>query len=209
MAALRLNSTDTDAFVQSLNSKLIQYCQQFGVDTGGTPTTAMYSSVIANGLPLGFDHNFKPSNHPPCSPVEYGSGGVVSTGNDMLAFLLYQMSGSPLQNTYSTVPNYCSGGAGAGPPCGYGWFHREFKVNGQSLTAVCKNGGVSGFTAWIGFQQPTSGQASPLGIFALTNGPDGTHLGLNAFSLLMGGGEGAIDPLFPIGPERAFDPRVH
>src|SRR5262249_13951569 len=148
---------DTAAFATTLNDQLIAYCKQFGVDTGSTPTTSMYSSEIAASLPLGYDTTYTPTTKPPCPVVEYGSGGVVSTRNDMLAFLLYQMSTNCalyLQDVQSYLPSYCN--QDAYPTTGFGWFIRPYTVNGRLSFLVSKDGGVSGFTSWIGFEARAS-----------------------------------------------------
>jgi beta-lactamase class C len=189
MAAVELDNLDTAAFAASFNAALINYCQQFGVDMGTTATTAVYGPAFADALPVGFDKNFGPTVKPPCSQVEYGSGGIVSNGSDMLKFLLYNMStGCPtfMQDVASHLPAYCYTDPPTGPPVGYGWFHRPIAIGDKAITVVCKDGGVAGFTSWLGFQQrPSATAPSCRGLFVLTNGPDATTLGFRAFRLLF------------------------
>jgi len=64
----------------------------FQVDEGSTPTTVVYNQADVGSLPVGYDASFQPKIPAPCSIVEYGYGGIVSNGADMLQFLLYVMS---------------------------------------------------------------------------------------------------------------------
>jgi hypothetical protein len=51
-----------------------------------------------------------------------------------------------------------------------------------------KNGGVAGFTAWMGFTQwQGTGKPSPHGVFVLSNGPRSTAIGMNTMKLLLRG----------------------
>ena len=189
MAALGLDNTDTDAFGISYNNALIDYCQTFGVDGGSTPTTLVYNQVDASTLPLGYDDDFKPSTAQPCSIVEYGSGGIVSNGNDMLQFLIHAMSTNyPVftQEYRWQLPAYCLENNPPGPMTGYGWFLSDHTFKSQTMRIVSKDGGVTGFTSWIGLEQRSSRQsASPRGLFVLTNGPQATQLGAQAFACLV------------------------
>lgn len=188
MAALSWQNLDTDQFSNALNQQLISYCKQFAVDTGNTPTTTVYSSEIAGNLPLGYDQAYNSTTLPPCYVPGYGSGGIVSTGNDMLQFLRYQMStdcAMYLQDAQSGLEAYCNKNTFTWT--GYGWFRRPVVINHQSNFLVCKDGGVSGFTAWIGFEARASqSDASPCGVVVLTNGPAATSLGVKAFELIAG-----------------------
>jgi hypothetical protein len=212
MAALNLDSTDTDAFGTAYNNALIQYCQMFGVDpTGSSPTTIVYNQVDTGSLPIGYDTSFQQKIAPPCSIVEYGSGGVVSTGADMLNFLLYCMSTNYpafMQEYRWQHPQYCS--AGEGPITGYGWFIGTQQIKNQPIRVVSKDGAVAGFTAWIALEQrPSLGTKSPRGVFILTNGPDAVTLGKEAFARLIPPESAPADDDFLQAPELSFDPRVH
>ena len=51
-----------------------------------------------------------------------------------------------------------------------------------------KNGGVAGYTSWMGFTQwQGTGAPSSRGLFVLSNGPDSTKLGKNMMKLLLEG----------------------
>jgi beta-lactamase class C len=54
-----------------------------------------------------------------------------------------------------------------------------------------KNGGVAGFTSWMGFTSwQGTGAPSSHGVFVLSNGPGSTRLGNNAMKLLLEGQSG-------------------
>jgi beta-lactamase class C len=211
MAALNLNSTDTAAFGSVYNNALIQYCKTFGVDTGSTATTAVYDAMDTTTLPIGYDSSYQQKVAAPCSVVEYGSGGVVSNGADMLQFLLYCMSTSYpafMQEYRWQHTSYCSGSLG--PITGYGWFIATKTIKDQSIRIVSKDGGVAGFTSWIAFEQrPSLGTASPRGLFILTNGPDATTLGARALAKLVPPASAEVDEVALAPTEPPNDPRVH
>ena len=212
MAALNLNSTDSDAFGTQYNNALIQYCQTFGVDAAGsTPTTIVYNQADTGTLPVGYDKTFQQKIAPPCSIVEYGSGGIVSCGADMLQFLLYAMSSSYPSFTQEyrwQHTSYCSGTEG--PITGYGWFIKTRTIKGQPIRTVAKDGGVAGFTAWIELEQrPSQGTNSPRGVFVLTNGPDAVMLGSQAFARLIPPASAPIEDDVVDPALLSVDARVH
>lgn len=70
-------------------------CQAYDVDLPGTtPTTSLYNHSNTQALPVGYDKSYAQAIGDACPVGEYGSGGIVSTPGDMLAFLLYGMSSS-------------------------------------------------------------------------------------------------------------------
>ena len=190
MAALGIDSTDTEAFGTAYNDQLISYCQTTcGVDpVNSTPTTVVYDQIDAASLPAGYDHAYQQKTKPPCSIVKYGSGGIVSNGDDMLKFLYYAMSAnypSFTQQWEWQHPAYCLPKPALGPMNGLGWFLFDRKIGGQTVRLVAKDGGVTGFTSWIGLQQrPNDQTAAPVGVFVLTNGPDAVWLGQLLFDYL-------------------------
>jgi CubicO group peptidase (beta-lactamase class C family) len=213
MAALKgeLTSTDDDAFAETYNKALMGYCQQFGVDTPGNTTTIVYSLMAEMGipydsLPCGYVTNYQLDNAVPCAIPEYGSGGIVSNGNDMLQFLLFCMGlngpAYPLwmQKAAATRKRWCKGGD---ETTGYGWFVSP-TVDNQWLAT--KDGGVAGFTAWIVVLNPPPPSGTSYGLFILTNGPDATTIGPQAFSTLFPEGKA---PQFPDATARSFDAHVH
>lgn len=211
MAALNLDSTDTTGFGTAYNNALTRYCQTFGVDTGSTPTTVVYDAMDTTTLPVGYDSSYQQKIGEPCSVVEYGSGGVVSTGADMLQFLLYCMSSrypAFMQQYRWQHTSYCTGDQG--PITGYGWFIATKPIKGQAVRVVSKDGAVAGFTSWIALEQrPGPGTASPRGLFILTNGPDATTLGAQAFARLVPPGSTPVDEASLAPSEPPNDPRIH
>lgn len=211
MAALNLDSTDTADFTTSFNNALIQYCRMFGVDTGSSPTTVVYNQMNDKLLPIGYDSSFGQKIGQPCNIPEYGSGGIVSNGSDMLQFLLYCMSANYpafMQEYRWQHPKYCADEQG--PVTGYGWFIETKTIKNRSIRIVSKDGGVAGFTSWIALEQrPSVGSASPRGLFILTNGPDATTLGRQAFARLIAPEAAPVDDAFLVPPEPSTDPRVH
>lgn len=207
MAALQLDSLDTDAFATSFNNALIKYCQTYGVDpSGSTPTTLVYNQSDTQALPVGYNKDYVEKVGYPCPVLEYGSGGIVSTPSDMLAFLLYCMSTNypiVLQQAVWQLPAYCL--ANKQTQTGYGWFIDAQQIKGQTI--VSKDGGVAGFTAWIALEQKSSSTAaSPRGVFVLTNGPDAVKLGHEAFARILPTTTSSAELEIP---ERSFDASVH
>ena len=207
MAALQLDSLDTEAFATSFNNALIKYCRTYGVDpSGSTPTTLIYNQSDMQALPIGYNKDYVEKVGYPCPVLEYGSGGIVSTPSDMLAFLLYCMSTSypsSLQQAVWQLPAYCL--TDKQTQTGYGWFIDAQKIKGQTI--VSKDGSVAGFTAWIALEQKSSPTAaSPRGVFVLTNGPDAVGLGREAFARILPGTVSSADLEIP---ERSFDASVH
>lgn len=193
IAALNLQHGTPDLeFSDELNGQLINYCKTFGVDTNSL-TTMLYNQINPNGLPSGYtvkDGQYTLDLSDPCSIVEYGSGGVVSTGDDMMAFLQYCMS--PKYPAILQQPVWPKGLPGMCPPNaivnpGYGWFVE------QKLPIVVKDGAVPGFTSWIGLQPYSSTTTDPCGLAIMVNGPNATGLGKAYLEILMGLSAGALD----------------
>jgi hypothetical protein len=124
----------------------------------------------------------------------FGSGDLVSTGNDMYAWMAYNMgrtsnADNALLRTQQAADftwtqlappaqvgaTFCQEPQQLAAPVrtALGWF-RSNRFADPSVTVMTKNGGVAGYTSWIGFQSwVDSLQQSPVGVFALTN--DGNH----------------------------------
>jgi beta-lactamase class C len=194
MAALRTDSMNTEAFVAQYNKRLKQFCAKFNA-----ANTAVFYPDMKPRLPIGYTRRFVslPPRNPyrPCNPPGYGSGGIVSTGADMLRYLLYNMGRLPggltdpalaYQQTETFQTAACSTSGGR-PVTSYGWFHTPIQSEQRRTTVVSKNGGVPGFTSWMGFT-PWQGTGAPSthGAFVLHNGPRSTGIGVNAMKLLLG-----------------------
>jgi hypothetical protein len=99
-----------DEFAQAYNDQLINYCQTFNVDTGNTPTTVVYNQIDTTTLPIGYDKSYSKDIAEPCFIPEYGSGGIVGNGSNMLQFLLQCMPKNypyTLQDKVWQLPGYC------------------------------------------------------------------------------------------------------
>jgi beta-lactamase class C len=193
MAALRIDNTNTDAFVAAYDKRLKQFCAGFGA-----PSTSVFHAEMKPRLPIGYDRRLAPlpvgSPYRPSNPPGYGSGGIVSNGADMLRYLLYNMGRLPgglsdaalayqQTETFQTAP--CAA-TGKGPVTGYGWFHGPAQIAQGPTTVLNKNGGVPGFTSWMGFTKwQGTGAPSSHGVFVLHNGPQSTPIGMNAMKLLL------------------------
>src|SRR5262245_21500985 len=94
MASVKLANTDTQAFAGTYNEKLAQFCRGFAATD-----TQVFRADIKPRLPMGYARTFSalpPShNYQPTREPGYGSGGIVSTGADMMQFLLYNMGRRP------------------------------------------------------------------------------------------------------------------
>jgi beta-lactamase class C len=193
MAALRVDRTDTPTFVSQYDKRLRQFCSKFGA-----PSTGVFQPDIKTRLPVGYTRRLASlpahSSYRPCNLPEFGSGGIVSNGADMLRYLLYNMGRLPdgltdpalaYQQTETFQTAACSTTARS-PVTGYGWFHTPIQTGRGRGTVLTKNGGVPGFTSWIGFTkwQGTGAPASH-GVFVLRNGPLSTGIGMSAMQLLL------------------------
>ena len=195
MAAVRLNSHDTPAFARTYNEKLVRFCGGFSATD-----TQVFHADVKPRLPMGYTAKFvalpASRNYQPSREAGYGSGGIVSNGADMMQFLLHNMGRLPggltdpalaYQQTETFRAGPCSG-EGPGPVTSYGWFHRELETPRGKVVVLNKNGGVAGFTSWMGFTSwQRTGAPSSHGVFVLSNGPNTTRIGNNAMKLLLEG----------------------
>jgi beta-lactamase class C len=193
MASLRIDSMDTDAFVAEYDQRLKQFGSKFGASD-----TTVFRSDMKPRLPIGYTRRLVPlpaaSPYRPSNPPGYGSGGIVSNGADMLRYLLYNMGRLPggltdpalaYQQAETFQAPSCSG-RGA-PLTSYGWFHTPMQTPGGPAVVLNKNGGVHGFTSWMGFMGwQGTGTASTHGAFVLSNGLPSTRIGMNAMKTLLG-----------------------
>jgi beta-lactamase class C len=195
MAAVGLDGTDTQAFVRAYDQSLVKYGRGFGA-TG----TRVFQPDLKPKLPKGFTKQFAvlaPANdYSPTREAGSGSGGIVSNGADMMRFLLYSMGRLPggltdaalkLQQSDAVHTAPCSG-AGQGPTTSCGWFHARMATAEGGAVVLNKNGGVAGFTSWMGFTAwAGTGAPSTHGVFVLSNSPASTRLGNSAMRLLLQG----------------------
>lgn len=193
MASLRLNSLDTEAFVTEYDQHLKQFCSRFDASD-----TSVFHPDMKPRLPIGYNRRLEPlparNPYRPSFPPGDGSGGIVSTGADMLRYLLYNMGRLPggvtdralaYQQTETFQVPSCST-AGRAPRTSYGWFHIPVQSRSGSAVVLSKNGGVRGFTSWMGFTSwQGSGAAATHGAFVLSNGLRSTRIGMNAMRELL------------------------
>src|SRR5262249_3088956 len=178
MASQRLNSLDTEAFVTEYDQRLKQFCSRFNASD-----TSVFHPDMKPRLPIGYNRRLEPlparNPYRPSFPSGYGSGGIVSTGADMLRYPLYNMGRLPggvtdralaYQQTETFQVPSCST-AGRAPRTSYGWFHVPVQTPSGSSVVLNKNGGVRSFTSWMGFTSwQGSGAAATHGAFVLSNG---------------------------------------
>jgi beta-lactamase class C len=119
-----------------------------------------------------------------------GGGDLVSTGDDMLTWLQYNMgrTGKDVAllrgqqtptHSFTTIqpPTRGAGVCGTRPlaravTTSIGWFHARPHWN-NDVVVLQKNGGVRGFNSWMGFESwAETGSASRTGVFVLSNAPD-------------------------------------
>ncbi|WP_341991769.1 serine hydrolase domain-containing protein [Azorhizobium sp. AG788] len=191
MASVGLSGTDTKAFVARYAQALQAFC-----GTLGARDTHVFAPRLRPQLPMGYTHQWQPlpgnASYAPTTPPTVGAGGIVSTGADMLSYLAYNMGRRPGGLTdaalaYQQTPSFharnCKGGNA--PSTAYGWFRKALPTGDGAVTVLNKDGGVRGFTAWMGFTAwQGTGQPSSHGVFVLANGPPAVRLGNAALGLL-------------------------
>jgi len=193
MATVRQANLDTAAYAEHYNTELQRFCRGFGANN-----TQVFHPRLKPHLPTGYTRRFvalpQESNYQPARDAGYASGGIVSTGADMMQFLLYNMGRLPgglndralaYQQTDAMQTPPCSGN-GPGPMTSYGWFHAKVPTPDGETIVLNKNGGVAGFTSWMGYVAwQGSGAPSRLGVFVLSNSPASTRLGNRIMRLLL------------------------
>ena len=159
----------------------------------GLANTTPWTPTTADALPAGYDPRGAlfpeafPYGRPQWTTLG-GGGNLASTGDDMLAWLAYNMgrSGKDLallreqqttRRTFATVEQAvrgleaCATSATKIPvTTALGWFVAH--PRGSDATALTKNGAVAGFNSWMGFADwAESGTPSQTGAFVLSNAP--------------------------------------
>lgn len=154
---------------------------------GMTSSTYFGRTDIAR-LPLGYVYKNPTTYGPtrpgwPGFPAYNGAGGVVTTPNDMMAWLQYNMG--ILQNSALTplLPSLQTASTGVttgqGAQLGLGWF---LSPSSSSMPTVWKDGEISGCNSFVQFLQSSAPgtTASDAGVFVLTNASglkkDGTEV---------------------------------
>ena len=192
MAALGLDSRQPGTLPALYAGQLAAFCSRFAAGE-----THLFSPELKRRLPRAYTKEMEalpPRN--PYRPTEWphvGAGGIISTGADMMQFLLYNMGRLPgglgdpalaYQQTQTFRANACSTGR-SGPTTSYGWFHAP--MGPEQTMVLSKNGGVAGFSSWMGFTRwQGTGASSLRGVFVLNNAHDATKLGRNIMKQLLG-----------------------
>ena len=179
-----------------------EWAQQIGVLSTdiGLNNTEPYASSIDPNLPVGYNSDGKrlpvDFDYGQKGAMLFGAGDLVSTGNDMTTWLSFNM-GIPdpnltllkLQQGQSwTMPNQCPPDSSKRvPTVGLAWFFHNLNIDGQQVTFLAKDGGLAGFSSWMGFQAwVEAGVASKVGAFVLTNTNRGQPLGMEIIQILLG-----------------------
>jgi serine-type D-Ala-D-Ala carboxypeptidase/endopeptidase len=161
----------------------------------GMTKTQPYVSNLNQLLPRGFDGqgNIADPGWGPF-PSYYGAGGLVSTPNDMMTWLQFNMGVIQIERFKRVLPVLQAPAAGgaAGLPAntvpGLGWFLSTINNGlGDTLTVVQKDGNLQGFSSQMAFLARTGCASSTGGIFVLTNrnAPQGSYATNIAYDLLF------------------------
>lgn len=199
MAGLNPQNPYVDVY-EAYNAQLAELCAELGMGN-----TALFNMSQVPSMACGFDgtkpfrvnHSYKP-----LQPMQFGAGSVVSCASDMRQWLLYnmgQLQPSPTefailqtQQQTSWARNKCgtkTGTCGAeslGPTVGIGWFHP--KIADAAGRVLAKDGGVPGFTSWMGFEswvQNGANAPSGNGVVVLSAGRLASPVGRKIMSTLL------------------------
>ncbi len=187
MAAINLDSLNDEDFLNKIQSSLSKYCQCFS----GDATTYYEPMTNKDSLPFGYtlkDDAWTVHDHSPLNLVEYGYGGIVSNGDDMLKFLQYCMSSSypaDLQGWYfEGLRKYCNPDETT-DMLGYGWVFPYKQIGGDWYIIQSRSGKKQGFTSWIALDANDGSRPSKWGFFVLMNGPGATDLGEDVLNVIF------------------------
>lgn len=192
MAGAGAGKGSAEDFADRYDRELKAFCGCIGMTR-----TGIFRADMKPRLPRAYRREWQAlppaADYRPTRLPGVGSGGIVSTGADMLAFLRYSMgfgddgASSPAlayQQGPAFTASRCRGGRA--PRTAYGWILHDVQDPSGPLTLLTKDGAVAGFTAWMGFLawQGTGGP-SPFGVFVLCNGPGASGLGLGAMRRIL------------------------
>ena len=161
----------------------------------GLKNTQPYESSILSSLPVGYTNGtmMPPGAHYGLSSMIFGAGDLVSTGDDMLNWLSYNMGRAGADNPMFREqqcrvwewPKQCPPQpAHPVPVVSLAWFVHDVNTTDQRFLA--KDGGLTGFTSWMGFLEwAATGVESPVGAFVLTNTANAASLGMHIMHLLL------------------------
>jgi D-alanyl-D-alanine-carboxypeptidase/D-alanyl-D-alanine-endopeptidase len=143
----------------------------------GMVKTQPFSDAAAAPLPRGFDASGNPTAPGAANfPAYFGAGGLISTPNDMMTWLQFNMGIIRSESLASVLPAVqapqAAGAANLASNSvpGLGWFVTVLNKSGTNLKIIQKNGDLDGFSSQIAFIAPNGCSTSPGGAFALVNG---------------------------------------
>lgn len=141
----------------------------------GMSSTSFFDDVRLDQLPLGI--NFDGTAGTPVSagweffPAYNGAGGVVSTANDMLTWLQFNMGLSTNSALSPLLPVMQAQSTGVTTPwgdnLGVGWFLNQ----GDHYDTIWKDGDLNGFSSFMAIAPSTDpgSTTAEAGVFVLTN----------------------------------------
>jgi D-alanyl-D-alanine-carboxypeptidase/D-alanyl-D-alanine-endopeptidase len=147
--------------------------EQLGMSGNTCFFTDARLDAFPQGIEFGTDAGPQAAGHN-VFPAYHGAGGVVTTPNDMMIWLLYNMGLqqdsvlTPLLKPLQSKATDVTYGANE---LGLSWFLANTSGPYSNYKSVWKNGGVTGFSSFIAFlPSPSPGtQPSPGGVFVLSN----------------------------------------
>lgn len=198
IAGLNPQNTYVDVY-DEYNAQLAVLCADIGMGS-----TALFNTGQILGMACGYDGT-QPfhvgQSYLPCPPMEFGSGSIVSCASDMLQWLLYnmgQLQPSPTEFAILQTQQQASPARGKcgttgtcqvqaqGPTVGIGWFFP--KITGAVGRVLSKDGGVPGFSSWMGFEswvQNGANAPSGNGVVVLSAGSLASPVGQKIMSVLL------------------------
>jgi D-alanyl-D-alanine-carboxypeptidase/D-alanyl-D-alanine-endopeptidase len=134
----------------------------------GMTNTQPWVSGLDAQLPVGYTSTGGDGSPGwPYFPGYYGAGGLVSTPNDLMTWLQFNMGIIRHDRLSSVLPVVQAQGT---TERALGWFITTLlNDQGQKLTLVQKNGDLSGFSSQMAFLPRIGCAASEAGIFVLVN----------------------------------------
>ena len=203
---LGLASLDIDSVERPAADEWIEAVRALGRALG-LPATTPWTAATADRLPAGYNGNTLLAEGFSYGARNWstlgGGGDLASTGTDMLAWLGYNMGRTGRdaarlreQQTATRTFKIQAPPAGDIGPCvtrampplttSLGWFHAAPHWN-RRIELLWKNGGVQGFTSWMGFRAWAGGtSASRTGVFVLANDKSADALGMRIARDLLG-----------------------
>jgi len=151
----------------------------------GMAKTQLWSPSTAALLPQGFQDsaNAAPNGYP-LFPAYFGAAGLLSTPNDMMTWLQFNMGiiqSDTLSGILSALHTPAAEGVSGLPAHkvpGLGWNVTTWFRSDEKLTLIEKNGDLEGFTTQVALLPPAPGSPSPAGVFVLVNsGQDNINQG--------------------------------